>query len=190
MVFTNEASPHYMRLFTALDLPRAVRERYADLQAPEALDARWSSPDQFHVTVRFIGDVPVDQAERYESALSTLDAPPVECIPYGLDVLPSRHNPSVLVVGLERTPSLLSVYQAVSTALETEGLGPESRSYRPHVTLARLGNLPASTVHAFLKERTHVSLPSFSVDALHLYESTLTSDGAVHERRASFRLSH
>lgn len=189
MVFTNEASLHYMRLFTALDLPSAIRERYADLQAPEALDARWPSPHQFHVTVRFIGDATPDQAERYESALLTLDAPSVECIPYGLDVLPSRHNPSVLIVGLERTPPLMSVYQAVSTALENEGLDSDPRSYQPHVTLARLNNCPASIVHAFLKERADVPLPSFSVNALHLYESTLMSDGAIHERRASVRLS-
>lgn len=176
-----------MRLFTALDLPEAIRDRFAELQTPEALSARWTSPDQFHVTVRFIGDATSEEARRYEAALDQVDAGPVECVPYGLDALPSRRDPSVLIVGLERTEGLMQVYRAVSAALEGEGLAPEDRSYRPHVTLARLEDASASAVHTAL-DTQDASLPSFSVDTLHLYESTLSSTGAVHERRASFPL--
>jgi len=178
-----------MRLFTALDLPERVRARFAELQIPEALDARWTPPDQFHVTVRFIGEATPDEARQYEAALSEIEANPVECIPYGLDALPSRHDPSVLIVGLERSDALMRVYRAVSEALESEGLAPEDRSYRPHVTIARLGDLPASVVHRFLDDHDALSLPSFSVDTVHLYESTRTSTGAVHERRASIPLA-
>ena len=187
-IFTNEASFHYMRLFTALDLPEAIRDRFAELQTPEALSARWTSPDQFHVTVRFIGNATTEEARRYETALSQIDADSVECVPYGLDALPSRRDPSVLIVGLERTDDLLRVYRTVSEALEREGVDPEDRSYRPHVTLARLGDVSASAVHTFL-DNHDAPLPAFSVDTLHLYESTLTSAGANHERRASFPLA-
>jgi len=198
-IFTNEASFHYMRLFTALDLPEAIRDRFAELQTPEALSARWTSPDQFHVTVRFIGNATTEEARRYEAAtteearryeaaLSQIDAGSVECVPYGLDALPSRRDPSVLIVGLERTDDLLRVYRTVSEALEREGVDPEDRSYRPHVTLARLGDVSASAVHTFL-DNHDAPLPAFSVDTLHLYESTLTSAGANHERRASFPLA-
>ena len=178
-----------MRLFTALDPPEEVRARIAELQMPEALDARWTSPDQFHVTVRFIGDATTDEARRYETALGKIDAGAVDCVPYGLDVLPTRRDPSVLIVGLERTDGLMKVYREVSTVLEDEGVPPEDRSYRPHVTIARLGDRSASTVHTFLDDHDASSLPSFSVDTIHLYESTLTSTGAVHERRTSFPLS-
>lgn len=178
-----------MRLFTALDLPEGIRARFADLQMPEALDARWTPPDQFHITVRFIGEAPPEEARQYEAALSQIDAGPVECMPYGLDALPSRHDPSVLIVGLERSDSLLDVYRNVSEALENEGLTTEDRPYRPHVTIARLGAPSASAVHNFLDNHDASSLPSFSVDTVHLYESTRTSTGAVHERRASIPLA-
>lgn len=178
----------FMRLFTALDLPDDLRAQYAGLQTPEALDARWTSPEQFHVTLRFIGETGSSQAAEYEEALTKIDAPAAECVPYGLDVLPSRRNPSVLIVGLERRASLLSVYHSVSEALEAEGLEPDSRKYRPHVTLARLDDCSAETVHRFLDAHDASDLPSFTAEAVHLYESTLTSDGAVHERRATYSL--
>ncbi len=177
-----------MRLFAALDLPDAIHEEVADLRAPEDLDARWSPPAQYHVTLRFIGEVDSDRAAEFEEALTTVEAPPATCTPYGFDVLPSRRNPRVLVLGLERTDSLLSVYHAVSTALEEEGLEPEGRTYRPHVTLARLDDLPPEPVHAFLDSHEAESLSSVNVEAVHLYESALAPDGAIHERRASFSL--
>lgn len=179
-----------MRLFTALDLPETIHSHVADLRSPKDLDARWSPPAQYHVTLRFIGEVDAERADRFEKALDQIEAPPAECTPYGLDVLPSRQNPRVLIVGLKRTDSLLSVYRSVSGALEEEGLDPERRTYRPHVTLARLDGLSPQTVHGYLNDHEMGALPSFEVDTFHLYESTLTHDGAVHERRASFSLAN
>lgn len=177
-----------MRLFTALDLPAEVRTAVARLQAPDAIDARWTPTDQYHVTLRFIGDASAEEADRYESALGQLDVAAAACRPYGLDVLPSRDAPSVLIVGLERTDTLLEVYRAVSDALERAGVAPETRPFRPHVTLARLNDVAPETVHQFLRSHETGDLPTFRADRVHLYESTLTSDGAVHEQRASYPL--
>lgn len=177
-----------MRLFTALDPPEPVRDRLEALQAPVDLDARWTDPQQFHITVRFIGDADPDQTTRFEEALAAIEAPTVECRPYGLDVLPSRRNPSVLVVGLERSDSLMALYEAVSEALHAEGLGPEDRRYRPHVTLARLYDVAPETVHDVLDTHDTDALDPFSIDTLTLYESTLTPDGAAHEARATYSL--
>ncbi|MFB6248775.1 MAG: RNA 2',3'-cyclic phosphodiesterase [Salinibacter sp.] len=178
-----------MRLFTALDPPDALRTQAARLRAPGALDARWSSPDQYHVTLRFLGEVDPDRAARYTAALGRVGGPPPECRPYGLDVLPSRRHPSVLILGLDRTDTLLALYESVSTHLEAEGLDPEERRYRPHVTLARLGDVSAEAVHRFLDRHEAGALPSFRPDHFHLYESTLTPNGAVHERRSSYPLT-
>lgn len=177
-----------MRLFTALDPPEPVRDQLAALQAPGDLDARWTDPEQFHVTVRFIGDADPDQAARYEEALAGVEAPTVECRPYGLDVLPSRRNPSVLIVGLERSDDVMALYDAVSEALEGEGLDPEGRTYRPHATLARLDDEPPEVVHDFLDTHDADGLDPFHIDTLTLYESTLTQEGAVHDPRANYPL--
>jgi len=177
-----------MRLFTAVDPPDSVREQCAALQAPNKLDARWTSPEQFHVTIRFIGDADEEQAGAYKEALARMDAPSVMCRPYGLDVLPSRRNPRVLIVGLKRTDTLMALYKTVSNALEEEGLAPEDRTYRPHITLARMDDASPETVHGFLNFHTAPSVDSFRVDTLSLYESILTKQGAVHEQRAAVSL--
>lgn len=180
-----------MRLFTALDPPDALRDDLTTLQSSEALSARWTDPEQFHVTLRFIGDVSEAEATRYEKSLADVDAPPVQCVPQqpsGLDVLPSRRSPRVLMLGLERTDSMMALYDAVSDALESEGLDPEDRKFRPHVTLGRLDNPDPDAVHAFLRRHEDRSFPSFEADRFVLYESTLTPAGADHEPQAIFPL--
>jgi 2'-5' RNA ligase len=177
-----------MRLFTAFDPPDARCRRYATLQS-DALDARWTPPANYHVTLRFIGEVDADAGEAFAEALQAVNAEAVTARPYGLDALPSRDNPRVLTVGLERTSSLMALYDAVSAALEAEGLDPEGRRYRPHVTLARLDDAPAEAVHRFIRSHEGADLEAFRVGTFHLYESRLTPDGAVHEKRRSYVLA-
>lgn len=178
-----------MRLFTAIDPPDGVREQLAAFQDDNALPARWTSPEQFHVTLRFIGEVEDEQAHRYETALEAVTVEAVECEPYGLDVLPSRRSPRVLTLGLERTESLVALYRAVSDALETEGLDPEDRTFRPHVTIARLNDVDREAVHEFLRVHEDESVPSFHADQFVLYKSTLTPEGAIHEPHSTYPLT-
>ncbi|PSQ91403.1 MAG: RNA 2',3'-cyclic phosphodiesterase, partial [Bacteroidetes bacterium QH_2_63_10] len=107
-----------MRLFTAIDIPETLRDDLSALQESKALAVRWSDPAQFHVTLRFIGEVSEARAVRYEEVLADVDVDPVRCNPYGLDVLPSRRSPRVLMLGLERTDSMMTLYDAVSEGLE------------------------------------------------------------------------
>jgi len=177
-----------MRLFTAIDLPDGFRNELASVQSPSALDARWTDPEQFHVTLRFIGNATPDEARRYEQALADVTEPPVRCRPYGLDALPSRHSPRMLTLGLERTESLVALHDAVEGALDDQGVAPEDRTYTPHVTLARLDGTTPETVHAFLRSQEEPSIPAFEADRFVLYKSSLTSEGAVHEPQAIFPL--
>jgi 2'-5' RNA ligase len=181
-----------MRLFTALDPPSPVRTQCAALQdalqGGLSLPARWTHPEQFHVTIRFLGETDPDRAHRYKMALSRVDIPAARCVPYGLDVLPSRRTPRVVILGLERTASLRTLYQAVSDALEAEGLSSEDRTYRPHLTLARLDDPDPERVHKALRAIQDAAVDTFQADTLILYESTRTPDGAVHNRRASVGL--
>ena len=178
-----------MRLFTALDPPADVQDRCTELQNALSLPARWTPPSQFHITIRFVGDTEPGPAQQYEAALSKIQAPAAHCVPYGLDALPSRLTPRVIVVGLKRTDSLLALHAAVSEALETEGLAPEDRTYRPHLTLARLDDPNPERVHNALQTSDAPVPDPFWADTVSLYESTLTADGAVHKQRTSFPLA-
>lgn len=177
-----------MRLFTALDPPPGNRPRYAELQNALPLTARWSDPEQFHVTVRFIGEIEEADFSEYAAALTDLQASAAHCVPYGLDVLPSRRAPRVVVLGLERTSSLVALHDAVTEALAPLGLDPEDRTYRPHLTLGRLSDPDPTAVHEALRRVDAPRLSPFSATTLHLYESTRTPSGAIHERRLSVPL--
>lgn len=177
-----------MRLFTALDAPEALRQDLADLQHAKELSVRWSDPEKFHITLRFIGEVPEEQAIRYENVLADVRAPSVECVPYGVDVLPSRRSPRVLMLGLKRTDSMMTLYENVTDALQSEGLEREDRKYRPHLTIGRLDEEDPESVHDFLRRHEERAFPSFEADRFILYESILTPDGAVHEPQAIYPL--
>lgn len=181
-----------MRLFTAIDLPDPLRNDLASLSIEDELPARPTPPEQLHVTLRFIGETSKEQAERYREALADVDLPSVRCAPHSstpIGVLPSRRSPRVVMMELEKTDSLLALYDAVSSRLEDEGLEPEERTYRPHVTLARLDDADPEAVHSFLSEHEDRSFPPFQMDQFVLYESTLTPDGANHDPYAVYPLS-
>jgi 2'-5' RNA ligase len=178
-----------MRLFTALDVPASVSEPLAAVRLP-SLEVRWTPPKRYHVTLCFIGQSTPSALERYREALAAVEAPRARCTIYGLDVLPSRRRPRVLVAGLDRTPSVLQVHEAVADALRNAGASMDDRPFRPHITL---GRFPPSTeapdVHHALQERDLPDGLSFTADAFSLYESRSADDGVRYEARATRPLS-
>ncbi len=181
-----------MRLFVAFDVPSDLRDAYARVRDDASdlpVQVLWSPPDQYHCTLRFIGEVGADQASAFRTALQEVTVPSFECRPYGLDVLPGRSRPRVLIAGLRLTDPLKQLQRAVTGRLESRGLAPEDRSYKPHVTLARLRQADPKAVHAFLKSQD-ISFPSFPVTEFHLYESTTSPEGATHEVLDTYPLQH
>jgi len=145
--------------------------------------------DNHHITLRFIGEVDEDQATSIEKALTAVRPAPFEVKPLGLGVLPSRRKPRVLTVRIDPTEPLRALYDALQNTLATVDIDPESRTYRPHITLARLQDVRAEHLYETLRDLDDPSLAPFTADEYLLYESTLTPDGAVHTIRSRFPLA-
>ena len=180
------------RLFTAIDPPSAAVERlraFCDGQDPP-FDARWTPPANYHVTLRFIGNVDAARAETLEAALADVEAPRFTAEPAGLSVLPSRRRPRVLMLALDPTEPLRALHRAVDGALATAGVERESRAYRPHVTLARLRKADPKAVHRFLRNAPALDPGPFPVERFVLYESSLQPDNAVHTARRKYALTN
>lgn len=178
-----------MRLFVALPVPADVRRVLSDLRDPSFSDVRWIPPERYHVTLCFLGASSPDDASRYAEALRTMSAPPARCATYGLDVLPGRRRPRVLIAGLDRTPSLMRVHAAVNDALEPVGASPDDRPFRPHVTLGRVqSSVDPAALHRTLRAHEEFDAPTFTVSAVHLYESIPIDGGVRYESRASVPL--
>ena len=175
------------RLFVAVDLPEAVRERTAEL-CHGVRGARWTDPDQFHLTLAFLGEVDGPGFVAARDGLAAVRAEPFELALAGVGHFPPRGRPRVLWAGLDPSEPLLALHRRVVSRLERQGLAPERRRYAPHVTLARLQRPALPDVLAFLAAHGTWRLPPFPVDAFQLYSSVLGRRGATHRVEASYPL--
>lgn len=168
------------RLFIAIDLPDDRIDRLRELR-DETLDARWTPPDQYHITLRFLGDTNEAKARELRERLSGLDLPPFPIGGEGLGVFPSIRKPRVLVASVNEDPRLLALHGSIARVARELGFEEERKPFNPHVTLARLKNEAPRSVRRYMKSRHNFRIAPFVVDAFRLYESRLGAAGAEHE---------
>ena len=176
------------RLFIAVDLPEAHKAKLAGLH-DEALPGRWTRPEQYHLTLRFIGEVDQERASTIEQALADIRAEAFSSQGRSLDVFPSTRKPRVLFAAIDPAPALMDLQAKTEQALRALGIEAEPKPFHPHVTLARLRRANARTVRAFLLTHESFTLTPFDVAHYYLYASILRPEGALHQRRARFTLS-
>ncbi|HLN24247.1 MAG TPA: RNA 2',3'-cyclic phosphodiesterase [Patescibacteria group bacterium] len=138
-----------IRLFVGLELPADLRDHLSGL-ASGLPNARWTSPGNLHITLRFIGDIDEAQAELVHDSLSLLRDTAFDLVVRGCGAFASGHRTHTLWAGVEPVPPLLHLQSKVESAVVRTGLEPEGRRYRPHVTLARLRNTPTGRLQNFI----------------------------------------
>ena len=181
-----------MRLFVALDLPRSLRTRLSFL-AGGLQGVRWVPPENYHVTLRFIGELPNWRAEEVDHALAALRAPsfPLQLAGVGTFAKGSAKGSKVasLWVGVERTPALEHLQAKVETALSRAGLERERRRFQPHVTMARLGDVPESKVAGWVQAHNLFRSEVIAVDHFTLFSSRLGKEQAAYEPEVEYPLT-
>ena len=175
-----------IRLFVALALPDTVAEDLARLQAGVP-GARWSTRDQLHLTLRFIGEVDGRDAAAIDDALIAIDAPGFELALKGVGEFGGK-NPHALWAGVRDPGPVKFLARKIETALQRIGLPAEERKFVPHVTLARLRASPRGRVMDFLTDHALYAGPAFEVGAFILYSSVLTTDGSLYTAERAYRL--
>lgn len=175
------------RLFVAIDLPDDLVDAFSTLE-DASLDARWTPPEQFHLTLRFIGAVDEDKAQVIAEKLSQIDSPPFEVSGEGLDVFPSRRRPRVLVARIHATPPLTSLQSRIDEKLLELGIEQDRKPFNPHVTFARPKASPRE-VRVYMKKHLDFQFAPFVVERFHLYKSDLGPSGAVHTVLRSYELA-
>lgn len=178
-----------IRLFVAIPLPQQITEALQSI-AHGLRGARWVSPENYHLTLRFIGEVHNGDADDYDVALSQIDAPPVDIDFDGLGFFDKKGRVHTLHLQATKTDSLLHLQKKVESALVRAGLSPEPRKFAPHVTVARMKPMPVEPVEKFCAENT-TRLPkdmSFQADHFVLYSSVLTNNGSVYTAEVEYPL--
>jgi RNA 2',3'-cyclic 3'-phosphodiesterase len=177
-----------MRLFVALDLPHALRQRLADL-AMGFSGARWVPPENYHITLRFIGETPRHTAEEIDLALAGLRGRAFSLSLAGVGTLDKAGRVAALWVGVERNPALEHLQGKIETALQRAGLPPERRRFAPHLTLARLDNAPEAKLAAWVQAHNLFRSEPVTVGHFTLFSSLLGKEQSVYTAEVEYPLA-
>jgi 2'-5' RNA ligase len=180
-----------MRLFVALEIPAAVRDHLAalikDLRA-HAPQPRWVRPENLHLTLKFIGEVPATKLDAIRQALSAVrSGQPVELQFRGLGFFPNEKYPRIFWANMEVSPNLKFLAADIDHALEKLGIPHEPRPFTPHLTLARF-QPPGLTekLRAAVHENAARDFGALHATEFHLVESKLKPSGAEYTTLQSF----
>jgi 2'-5' RNA ligase len=176
-----------MRLFVALDLPWELRERLAML-AGGLPGARWVKPENHHLTLRFIGEVPGHRADEIDHALAVLRGKGFTLTLTGLGTFEKSGRSTALWVGVERNAALDHLQAKVETALQRIGLEPERRRFAPHVTLARLDGVAEAKLVAYLQAH-NLFRAEVVVEHFTLFSSRIGKEQAVYTPEVEYALA-
>ncbi len=178
-----------MRLFVGLDLPWTLRERLTLMQGGVP-GARWVPAENFHLTLRFIGEVAAPEAEEIDLSLSALRGRGFSLTLAGIGTFSKGGRETALWVGVERNPALDHLQGKVETALQRAGLPPERRRFTPHVTLARLDNsVVPDKLAAFVQARNLFRAATFEVERLTLFSSRLGKEASAYTAEVEYPLA-
>jgi 2'-5' RNA ligase len=127
------------RLFTGIELPEDVVRRLSMLRAG-LNGASWIAPENYHITMRFVGDITDAQANHFADALADIQFDSFDVEVSGLGSF-GGNKPRSLWAAIKPSPALQLLQKAHERAARLAGLPPETRNFVPHVTLARLRNV-------------------------------------------------
>ena len=181
-----------VRAFIAIRLSQEVLAAVAGVQTRLRQEqggnaARWIVPESIHLTLKFLGDVPVDRLPAVNAATTRAGAPfaPLTLGLSGLGCFPNLRRPRIVWLGLrEPTGALMRLQAALELELEREGFPREERAFTPHLTIGRvqpsarpgeLQSLAAGVAAYRLEEEV-----AMQADALYVLQSELRPSGAVY----------
>jgi 2'-5' RNA ligase len=194
-----------MRLFIALDIDDAIRERIArfmDGVSPFAPDARWVTSESLHVTLKFIGEQPDASVDRIRLALQSVAASTTEIHFRGYGFFPTAKSARVFWIGMDAGPQLAALAAAIDDETSALGIAKEDRTFSPHLTLARSRGGSAAPrslttdkpnrvferLQEKLASRPTPEFGTMTPREFFLYQSQLSPKGSKYTKLAAFNL--
>jgi RNA 2',3'-cyclic 3'-phosphodiesterase len=175
------------RLFTGVEIPPDVGQALASLRGGLP-GARWIDPENYHLTLRFIGDVDDMTAHEVVSMLERVKRNVFDLYLEGVTSFGGR-KPRAVVATVAPAQPLLDVHAEHERLMQRIGLEPEGRKYTPHVTLARLRDSSSRQVAEYLSARGYFRTSPFRVSRFVLFSSRNSVGGGPYVVEASYPLS-
>jgi 2'-5' RNA ligase len=175
------------RLFVAIDLPDRVNHQLVNY-AGELHDVRWYGPDDYHLTLKFIGEVEEQTEQNIRKQLDEVRLTPFTVTINRLGYFPPDRHPRIIWAGFEASESLQALHDDIDERLSEMGVEREKRDFTPHITLGKNKGVPKTRVETYLERRSDIHIADIPVDSFILYSSELTPDGAVHTPEKTYQL--
>ncbi len=185
-----------IRAFVAVSLSSAVQssvEKLIRSLRQEIDGVKWVDTQNLHITLKFLGDVPMNELHRIIAAIQR-GAESVETFDLefrGCGVFPNAEQPRTIWIGAGQGSEELTV---AATAIEDElfklGFPKEHRRFSPHLTIGRVKRdvRVSEAVSGFLTERSELAFGSSGVDEVIVYSSELTRNGPIYDELATIPL--
>jgi RNA 2',3'-cyclic 3'-phosphodiesterase len=174
------------RLFTGVEIPPDIGQMLASLRGGLP-GARWIDPENYHLTLRFIGDVDDMIAHEVASMLGRVKRNAFELHLEGVISFGGR-KPRAVVATVAGGQALLDVHAEHERLMQRIGLEPEGRKYTPHVTLARLRDSSNREVAEYLSARGLFRTAPFRISRFVLFSSRNSVGGGPYVVEASYPL--
>ena len=174
------------RLFTGFEVPTDIADQLAAVRGG-LTGARWITPDHYHVTLRFYGDIDGATARDIDAMLALTDKPALRLTVTGLRIF-GGERPRAIVAEIESTPDLLEMQAEQERLVRRLGLPPETRKYAPHITLARLRDVSAFQRAAFISAVGAVPKLTFTAERYVMFSSRDSVGGGPYIVEADYPL--
>ena len=177
-----------IRLFAAIAIPENIGEGLVRRQQGVP-GARWRPADSFHITLRFFGGIPEDVAADLDAELAEVKVAPFDLELRGVGDFGEGEVLRAVWAGVGDNAPLRRLAGRCESAALRAGLKPETRAYKPHVTLAYLKHADPGRVAAWIQEHNLLKSPPFTVDRFSLYSSWLSAEGSRYELEREYPLA-
>ena len=179
-----------IRSFLAFELPSDIKRVISEVSRAEKelpLDLRWVKPDNIHLTMVFIGNVPEDKIESIGETIKKVCTrfDPFDVSPGGLGFFGSRRRPRVLWMGLNSDVLRMGRFRdALQKNLKPFDINTERRPFKPHLTLGRFkkGARPWPHLDHMISKYADLKGRACSLGVLVLFKSDLTPGGAIYTK--------
>lgn len=184
------------RLFTALEIPRNAALSLSLLRGGLP-GARWVDVENYHITLRFIGDVDWRTANEVIDGLDRIERPEFQLQLTGTGAFGSK-KPHSVWAGVSNSPEMFALQSEIERICQRLGLAPDARKFTPHVTLARLRSSRVEDVVEYLSGRGNFITAPFTASRFVLMSSRDSVGGGpylteevfpLQEARSSFASS-
>jgi 2'-5' RNA ligase len=175
-----------VRTFIAFDINnQSVLQKFTDVQSSlvrTGADLKLVDPQNIHMTMRFLGDVPVSRIDSIHESMKKTDFSAFTCQIHGLGVFPHLGHPRVVWAGIIKgSEELTRIANQLETELRQLGFRPDPKGFSPHLTLARVrtGRNKAELASS-IQAMEDYEFGIVKADCLRLKKSLLTPKGPIY----------